>query len=482
MIHLGQNGKTGRIGRAMLGAFFALLAALGLWSAAAQEEPRPGAFALVATIDGAIGPATTRYVENTIEEAETRGASVIVLRLNTPGGLVDATREVISAILDSDVPVVTYVAPSGAHAASAGTFILYASHVAAMAPGTNIGAATPVQIGGPGGQPAPADGGDEGEEKEGQEEAPPDQKSNQEALDLKSVNDAVAFIKSLADLHGRNAEWAERAVREAATLTANEALDENVIEAVAGDVPDLLAQISGLSVNMGSYQEVLETDGVRIEEFEPDFMTELLSLISNPNIAFILMMIGIYGLLLEFYSPGSIGPGVIGTISLILGLYALNQLPLDYAGAALILLGIAFMVAEAFTPTFGVLGIGGLAAFVIGAAMLIDTEQPEFQISWQVIAGTAAVSGGFFFWLLGYVWKTHRRPVASGREHLLGAEAEVLEWAGDEGFVWAAGERWQAKGKGAKTGETVKIKNVDGLTLVVEPGPKGVKSSKQGET
>lgn len=471
---LQKNMENRGLGRGLAGTVFVLLAALGLWGAAAQEDPDPSAFALAATVEGAIGPATTRYIENAIEEAETRGASVIVLRLNTPGGLVDATREIISAILDSRVPVVTYVAPSGAHAASAGTFILYASHVAAMAPGTNIGAATPVQIGGPGGQPAPGDEEDEGGEDG---EAPAGQKSNRDALDLKSVNDAVAFIKSLAELHGRNAEWAERAVREAATLTANEALEQNVIEVVAGDVPDLLTQISGLSANMGSYQEVLETEGLRIEEFEPDFMTELLSLISNPNIAFILMMIGVYGLLLEFYSPGSIGPGVLGTISLILGLYALNQLPLDYAGAALILLGIAFMVAEAFTPTFGVLGIGGLAAFVIGAAMLIDTEQPEFQISWQVIAGTAAVSGAFFFWLLGYVWKTHRRPVASGKEHMVGAEAQVLEWSGNEGFVWAGGERWKAKGRGAKPGATVRIKGVEGLTLVVEPGADGNKPS-----
>ncbi len=461
--------------------FYFLLIVTGLAALAAggpgAQETGSGGVALVAEVEGPIGPATVRYIENSIEEARVRNAEVLILRLNTPGGLVVSTREIISAILASPVPVIGYVAPSGAHAASAGTFIMYATHVAAMAPGTNLGAATPVTIGGaPTSDPAPEEDDQEvsDENGSGNEQTTP---SNTTALDRKSMNDAVAWIRSLAEMRGRNADWAEAAVGEAASLSASQALQENVIEIMAVDMETLLTSIDGLEVTIGRDTRILDTKGLSFVVFEAGLLTRILAIISNPNIALILMMIGVYGIFFEFANPGSIGPGVVGAISLILALYALNQLPLNTTGVILILLGVGFMIAEAFTPTMGALGVGGLVAFIFGAAMLVDTDVPEFQISWPVILGTAAVSGAFLILLMGYVWRAHQRPVASGAEHLVGAEARVLEWTGKDGFVWAQGERWQARGKTSlKPGQKVLITALEGLTMVVggkkKPPPK----------
>lgn len=446
------------------------LLSLNLFNGSQGQESNPRGLALIAPIEGPIGPATSRYIENAIEEADTRGAEVLILRLNTPGGLVVSTREIITLILDSPVPVIGYVAPSGAHAASAGTFIMYATNIAVMAPGTNLGAATPVAIG----APSPGDPGPEenGEETGGDEESQP-APSNATALDRKSMNDAVAWIRSLAEMRGRNADWAESAVREAASLSASAALEANVIEFMAVDLEALLAAIDGQEVTVGNDTRALQTSNLSVVIFEPDFLTRILAIISNPNIALILMMIGVYGMFFEFANPGSIGPGVIGAIALILALYGLNQLPLNTAGVILILLGIGFMIAEAFTPTMGALGAGGLVAFIFGAAMLIDTDVPEFQISWPVVLGTAAVSGAFLILLMGYVWRAHQRPVETGPEHLVGAEAQVLEWSGSRGFVWAEGERWQARGKvSPEPGASVQITGLDGLTVVVRNKPR----------
>ncbi len=444
------------------------LAALALGGPGAQETGNKG-LALIAPIEGPIGPATSRYIENAIEEADTLGAEVLILRLNTPGGLVVSTREIITLILDSPVPVIGYVAPSGAHAASAGTFIMYATNIAAMAPGTNLGAATPVAIGAPSpGDPGPEENGEETEDEESQP-AP----TNTTALDRKSMNDAVAWIRSLAEMRGRNADWAEAAVREAASLSAEAALEQKVIEVIAVDMEALLSTIDGREVTIGRNTRVLETEGLSLVEFEAGTLTKILAIISNPNIALILMMIGVYGVFFEFANPGSIGPGVVGAICLILALYGLNQLPLNTAGVILILLGVGFMIAEAFTPTMGALGAGGLVAFIFGAAMLIDTDVPEFQISWPVVLGTAAVSGAFLILLMGYVWRAHQRPVETGPEHLVGAEAQVLEWSGSRGFVWAEGERWQARGKVSHLpGASVQITGLDGLTVVVGNKPR----------
>ena len=440
-------------------AGLAVSSTVGHGQQASSQRP----LAVLAAIEGAIGPSTTRYVTNAINAAEERDADILVLRLDTPGGLASSMREIISEILSSEVPVAGFVAPPGAHAASAGTYILYATSVAAMAPGTNLGAATPVQIGG--GLPK-LPGSDDNPEKDGD-------KSPSESADPKSakaVNDAAALIRGLAEIHGRNVEWAEKAVREAASLTAAEALDINVIDLVAEDTRMLLDAVDGRVVTANGKKVTLNTRNAVTQTFEPGTLTRLLAILSNPNVALVLMMIGIYGLIFEFANPGSIGPGVIGIICLVLGLYALNQLPLDYTGLALVGLGIAFMVAEAVTPTFGVLGIGGLASFVIGAALLVDTDIPAYQVSWWVIAVMAALSAAVLIVLIGYVWRAHKRGLVDNVSQLVGMEAEILDWSGGEGHVWTEGERWQAKGIGAfKAGETVRVTRLDGLTLIVDP-------------
>lgn len=459
----------------------------GVWAGAQAQDSEQSAAAglgLIVDIKGAIGPASARHLGDALQEAALRNAEIVIMRMDTPGGLVTSMREMIRDILGSRVPVIGFVAPPGAHAASAGTYLLYATNIAAMAPGTNVGAATPIQIGGFPGLPSPEEPkdkkptsdqrGDEGKSEDGKGkdsgEKPAGEAAPQDAAKAKAVNDAVAFIRSLAELRGRNAEWAERAVRQAASLSAKQALELGVINILANDIQDLLDQLDGRSVIISGKEQTLSTKNLRIEVFEPSFMTRLLGQLANPNVAFILMLIGVYGLIFEFANPGSIGPGVIGAICLVLGLYALNQLPLDYAGLALLLLGLGFMVAEAFTPTFGVLGIGGLIAFVIGAAFLIDTDVPAYQLSWSVIAATAALSGLLLTLLLGYVWRSQRRAVVTGAEHMVGDIAEVIDWADGEGHVWTAGERWQARGEGSfEPGQKVRIDRLDGLTLIVSP-------------
>jgi len=452
----------------------------------AQDTAEPFSIkrGLIIEIDGAIGPATTRLIENGLEEAESRGATLAVLRIDTPGGLVTSTRDIIRAITGAPVPVVGYVAPSGARAASAGTYIMYATHVAAMAPGTNIGAATPVQMGGapglPGSEPQNEDGGDqdqsgdgaEGESADGDGAGSDEQSESPSQPDdpgkAKAVNDAVAFIRSLAELRGRNAEWAEKAVREAASISATEAREKNVIEIVASSMTDLMQQVDGRTVEIGGAERRLDTEGIQLETFEPSTLTKILGILANPNVAFIFMLIGIYGLIFEFANPGTIGPGVIGVICLVIGLYSLNQLPLDYAGLTLLLLGLAFMVAEALTPTFGILGFGGLAAFIIGSLFLIDTDVPEYQLSTGVIVGTALASGLLLVVVLGYAWRSQTRRVTAGPNPYVGEVAVVLEWSNGEGYVRAQGDRWHARGDIAvEPGDKVEIKQIEGLTLIV---------------
>lgn len=457
-----------------------LLLAAGAALTQEQSGDAAAGLALRADVNDVIGPAAAKFAGDAIEEAREREAEILILQIDTPGGLATSMRDIIKEILASPVPVVGYVAPSGARAASAGTYILYATHAAAMAPGTNLGAATPVQIGGGGLPGMPGDSGGESD----QEDKDSEQKNGEDALPadamkLKTVNDAVAFIRGLAELRGRNAEWAEKAVREAASLSAGAALDENVIDLLAASEGELLEKLDGRTVTIGGESRALDTEGIAIERIEPGLMTKLLGIIANPNIALILMMIGVYGLIFELASPGAIGPGVVGAICLILGLYALNQLPLDYAGLALVMLGVALMVAEAVTPTFGVIGLGGIVAFVIGAAMLIDTDVPEYQVSWAVIGGVAAISGAVLILLLGYVWRSLRRPPAS--LEAAGGAAEVLDWTGDEGHVWSAGERWRARSRGGhafRKGDEVRIETHDGLTLVV--GPSGRRKPQSG--
>lgn len=419
----------------------------------------------VLTIDGPIGPATADYVARGIGQASEQGAPMIVLRMDTPGGLDTAMREIIRSILGSPVPVVTYVSPSGARAASAGAFILTASHIAAMAPGTNVGAATPVQLGAPGGpsSPDPRDG-------QGSEKSDPAPTKASGASDAKALNDAIAYIRSLAEMRGRNADWAEAAVRDAASLSARRALEQKVVDIVARDDGDLLTQLDGRIVNLGSGQVRLKTAELSLTEVLPNWRTRLLSAITNPNIALILMMIGAYGLLFEFMNPGALYPGTIGAISLLLGFYALSVLPVNYAGLALLVLGLALMGAEAFSPSFGILGIGGIIAFVLGATIMFDTEVPQFRVALPVLGALAVASLGATVLTMRLALKSRRSSVATGREEMLGAMGNVLDWQGTDGHVRVHGERWNAHAASElQAGQMVRVIQLKGLTVEVEP-------------
>ena len=436
----------------------------------------------VVELEGAIGPASADYFIRSLDDAGEQNIDLVVLRLDTPGGLDKSMRDMIKAILASPVPVATYVAPNGSRAASAGTYIMYASHIAAMAPATNIGSSTPVSIGGEGGSPfpipgmpsaedeeEPADDAVEGEDEEGEEAEPP---AAGTAMERKVLNDSVAYIKGLAELRGRNAEWAEATVLEAANLTASEALEANVIDLIAEDLTTLLAAVDGRTVNAGGADIVIDTSEPSIELIEPDWRYELLGIITDPNVAYILLMIGIYGLILEFYNPG-VGIGaVVGVICLLLGAFALQMLPINYAGLALVIVGIGLLAAEAFSPSFGVLGVGGVVAFVIGSIILMDTDLPAYQISAPVIAAAAALSVGVLVFSLGAALRSRKMRNASGKESMVGGRGRAVAAFTGEGRVRAFGEVWQVRGpRGVafEEGSYVTITGVDGLELTVEP-------------
>ena len=418
------------------------------------------------TIDGAIGPANADYVVRGIARAAKDGSQLVILQIDTPGGLDLSMRSIIKAILTSPVPVAGFVAPGGARAASAGTYILYACHIAAMAPGTNLGAATPVQIGIGGPEPerdkppAPK----EGDARDKAASAPGS------AIERKQVNDAAAYIRGLAQMRGRNAEWAERAVREGLSLSAEEALKEHVIDYIAPDVAALAARLDGSKVQALGRELKLQTAGAPRVNLLPDARSRVLTVITNPSIALILMLIGVYGLLFEFMSPGAVAPGVIGAICLLLALYALQLLPVNYAGLALIILGIGFMIAEAFLPSFGAVGLGGAAAFVAGALILIDTDLPEFGIPPGLIVTVAVVSAVLIATIAGIALRTRRRAVVSGVDSLIGTIAEVLDDAGAEGWANAGGETWRVRARGPlRRGQNVRIVARRGATLDVTP-------------
>ena len=415
--------------------------------------------AVVLDIDGAIGPAIADYVEREMAAAAASGdAKLIVLRMNTPGGLDTSMRQIIRAILASPVPVASFVAPSGARAASAGTYIEYASAIAAMAPGTNIGAATPIQLGG--GSLFP--GGSEQKDKEKKAAASDDTETR------KIINDATAYIQSLAALNHRNADWAADAVRSAVSLPAAEALSMHVIDVIASDVPDLLRQIDGRAVTVAGKPLKLETAGLTIVKAPPDWRTELLKLVTNPNVAFILMLIGVYGLILEFFNPGAVAPGLIGAISLLVALYALAFVPINYAGAALVIVGIGLMIAEVHIGAFGALGVGGIAAFVIGALMMFPARTPGFALSGTLVIGAALASAALIVLVVGALLHSRKQPVVTGHEALIGAQGEAVFWEGAEGRVRVKGEIWRAKADAPlKAGTPIRVVRRDGLMLVV---------------
>ena len=422
--------------------------------------------AIILEINDAIGPAIADYIVRELRTAAGSETGLIVLRMDTPGGLDTSMREIISAILASPVPVATYVAPNGARAASAGTYIAYASAVVGMAPGTHIGAATPIQLGVspfvPGGKPEQPSG-----QKNGQEKGPVGEPADTESR--KAINDAVAYIRSLADLNGRNADWATEAVRTSVSIPASEALKLHVIDVIADDAPDLLRKIDGRTATVAGKPERLETASLQIVTVAPDWRTKLLAIATNPNIALILMLIGIYGLLFEFLNPGAVAPGLIGAISLLVALYALHLLPINYAGAALLLLGIGLMIAEAHIGAFGVIGVGGIIAFVIGAIMMFPPGAPGFELSPVVIAGVVVVTASFFMLVLSMLFRSRKRLVITGREALLGAEGDAVAWQGADGRVLIRGEIWRARAaRPLQPGTRVKVIDRDGLVLVVE--------------
>jgi membrane-bound serine protease (ClpP class) len=415
-------------------------------------------------IEGAIGPATSRYFVRGLEAAQARGSRLVILQIDTPGGLDTSMRDIIRAILASPIPVVSYVAPSGARAASAGTYILYASHIAAMAPATNVGAATPVSIGGEE-APAPAPAAAPGTGAKDAHAAEP-----ATPMERKVINDAVAYLHGLAELRGRNVQWAEQAVRGAASLTASEALQQHVIDLIARDIPDLLAQIDGREVRVANRSVKLVTAGVSVERIDPDWRTKLLSVITHPTIAYGLLLIGLYGLLLEGYNPGVMFPGVIGVISLMLALFALQILSVNYAGLALVVLGVGMIIAEFHVPAFGSLGLGGLIAFVVGSIILFDTETPGMAIGLPLIAGVATVGGLLVLAIAFLGARSQRRPVVTGERVMVGQTAEVVENFNETGQVRYAGELWNAHTATAlHIGQQVRIVKVEGLRLWVEP-------------
>jgi membrane-bound serine protease (ClpP class) len=444
------------------------LALASAWGDAGESGAMVAAPVFVLRIDGAIGPVTAEQVTRSLERAARERAQLVVMQMDTPGGLDTAMRSIVKDILASPVPVAVFVSPQGARAASAGTYILYAAHVAAMAPATNLGAATPIAIG----LPTPGGGGHPAARPASAASTP---ESSPDTSTAKSVNDATAYIRGLAQLRNRDVAWAEQAVRESVSLPASDALSRKVIDLIAVDLSDLLRQLDGRELALGpsgASSMKLATAQAAVVTLGADWRVRLLAVISEPSLVLMLLMIGVYGLLFEFMNPGYVAPGVIGGVSLLLALWGLQMLPVNYAGLALILLGVAFFVAEAFAPSFGALGLGGIVAFALGALLLIDSDVPGFAIPWPLIGALALVSAAIVVGVANMAAKARRRPVISGTPRMVGALGEVIEFAGGEGWATVEGERWQVRAaQPLGLGQCVRVTRVDGLTLEVSPVP-----------
>ncbi|MGI9202431.1 MAG: NfeD family protein [Woeseiaceae bacterium] len=453
----------------------------------ATTYARADGTAIVLDLEGALGVATAEYVIDGIEQAAQQNASVIIIRMDTPGGLVSPMRDIVQAILASDIPVVTYVAPGGARADSAGTYILLASHVAAMAPTTHLGAATPVSLTGDGFSPGKDEDAEPAEDKTADEDsdlsdddtadetpgdgdADSDESDSSSAMERKVLNDSIAYIRGLAEAHGRNADWAEDAVRYAATLTATEALEKNVIDLIADNQSELLSAIDGREVKVNNEAYTIDTENVVIEKLEPNWRLKILNTIASPEIAVLLLMVGLYGLLFEGYNPGAIIPGVAGIICLLLAAYALQVMPVNYAGLALIIVGVILIIAEAFAPSFGALGLGGIAALIFGSIMMFDSGIPGFGISVSFVVSMALVAGIFLFWLVTMLLKLRRRGAVSGRESIIGGNAVATEAFTGHGHVWIDSESWAAiSDVPIAKNQQVIVRQMNGLVLKVEP-------------
>lgn len=473
-----------------------VLASIAMAGLTLSTTARADGTAILLDLDGALGVATAEYIVDGIDDAQERNANLIIIRMDTPGGLMEPMRDIVQAILGSSVPVVTYVSPGGARADSAGTYILLASHIAAMAPTTHLGAATPVSMLGddkkddskpfsPFAPPSSEEDKDDSEEAEEGDEPESDDAPSIPggAMNRKVMNDAIAYIRGLAEAHGRNADWAEDAVRTAATLTATEALELNVIDLIAANQAELLAAINGREVSVNHSPFTIEAEELIIEKIEPGWRLKVLGAIAQPEIAILLLMVGLYGLLFEGYNPGAIIPGVAGVICLLLAAYALQVLPVNYVGLALILVGLALITAEAFVPSFGALGIGGIAAMIFGLIMMFDSGIPGFGISIAFVTGVGLVAGLLMLWLLNYLVKARRQGAVSGRDRIIGGHAVATESFVGEGKVWLEGETWSAVSKlPVEKGQVVLVQDLDGLTLTVEPVSEPLTTSAELQT
>lgn len=470
-----------------------LFACAGL---AISTTARADGTAILLDLDGALGVATAEYIIDGIDDAQERNANLIIIRMDTPGGLMEPMRDIVQAILGSSVPVVTYVSPGGARADSAGTYILLASHIAAMAPTTHLGAATPVSLMGedtrddvipanpfapPSAEEEQEDSGEAEENGEAESDDAPSIPGG--AMNRKVMNDAIAYIRGLAEAHGRNADWAEDAVRTAATLTAKEALEQNVIDLIAANQAELLAAVNGREVKVNNNPFTIEAEALTVEKIVPGWRLKVLGAIAQPEIAILLLMIGLYGLLFEGYNPGAIIPGVAGVICLLLAAYALQVLPVNYVGLALILVGLALITAEAFVPSFGALGIGGIAAIIFGLIMMFDSGIPGFGISIAFVTGVALGAGLLLFWLVNYLVQARRRGAVSGRDRIVGAHGVAIESFVGEGKVWLEGESWSAVSKlPVEKDQVVLVQDLDGLKLTVEPVSEPLTTSAELQT